>query len=540
MAAFAFSQSCAPLRRLLAHCLLAHPFAGFSHTTACGSFRPLAVFSRTPSQASRTRAHVAAFASPQSSQAPLHRLLTHDRLWQLSPFRRLLAHRLWQLSPFCSVLVHPFAGFSHDRLSQFSSFCSLLTHGRFWQLSLFAAFLHMVAFSSTCLFKVFPHKVALGSVRSSPARCSAVLLHTVAPGRSRSAQPSRTQSHFGSTRSSPPFHTQSPSLRQLSLSTVLLHTVTLGSVPSRSSQPFHTQSLLAAFAFCSLPAPGCFSAFALLPPCYSRPAQLLVAASLLAHSRFGSIRFCHRIAHSCPWQLSLSVLLVHTVALDSIRLLQFSRTRVLRQHSLFSRPFTVFLHTVSCTSLCFRSLSTFTSHAFVFAVFSHTAAFGSIRSSPAFLTVFLHTVACISLRFSQPSHLHFTRVYFRSPLSYGRFRQHPPLAVFSHMGTSAAFALLPPFWQSEPSCTELLVSANAFRSLPTCTSHVFVLQYSRIRSLSAAFAHGCFSSIHSSPALFGSLPAYSYLCTTTDYDGIEFHTLVMEAHLPPARNRTTP
>ena len=110
VAAFAFSQSLrTPLHRLLAydclwqlspfHRLLAHPIAGSLHKIACGSPRLFTGFSRTPSQASRTRSLVAAFTFPQSSWAPLHRLFTHDRFWQLLPCR--------------SLLVYPFAGFSH-------------------------------------------------------------------------------------------------------------------------------------------------------------------------------------------------------------------------------------------------------------------------------------------------------------------------------------------------------------------------------------------------------------------------------------------
>ena len=60
------------------HSLLPHPFAGISHTTACGGFRLFPVFSRTPSQASRTRSLVTAFAFPQSSREPLRRLLTRS------------------------------------------------------------------------------------------------------------------------------------------------------------------------------------------------------------------------------------------------------------------------------------------------------------------------------------------------------------------------------------------------------------------------------------------------------------------------------
>ena len=174
------------------------------------------------------------------------------------------------------------------------------------------AFSHTVTFSNSCLFAVFLHKVAFGSVRSSAARYSAALLHTVATGRSRSAQLSRTRSHFGSSRSSPPSQTQSPSLRQLSLFTVRLHMVTIGS--PRSLKSSCTQSLLAAFAFEVFPHPGASAAFTLLPPFYSRPVQLLVEASLLAHSRFWqySLSSSHRIvaagsfhssaAHDCSWK----------------------------------------------------------------------------------------------------------------------------------------------------------------------------------------------------------------------------------------------
>ena len=129
----------------------------------------------------------------------------------LSPFRRLLAHdRLWQLSPFCSVLAHPFAGFSHDRLSQFSSFCSLLAHGRFWQLSLFAAFSHMIALAALAFSQSSRTRRLLAA--SAPPRpatpqssCTQSLLAALA------LRSFPTQSHFSSTRSSPPSHTQSPS-----------------------------------------------------------------------------------------------------------------------------------------------------------------------------------------------------------------------------------------------------------------------------------------------------------------------------------------
>ena len=165
--------------------------------------------------------------------------------------------------------------------------------------------------------------------------------------------------------------------------------------------------------------------------------------------------------------------------------------------------------------------------AFASCSFLARGCFGSIRSPPAFWLPSCTQLLVSAFAFcSLPTCT--SHVYFHSPLTYSHFWQHS----FSHMGTSAAFALLSPFWQSEPSCTQLLVSANAFRSLPTCTSHLSISQYSRIRSLSAAFAHGCFGSIRSPPALLGSLPAYSCLCTTTDYDGIEFHTLVIEARLP--------
>ena len=80
------------------------------------------------------------------------------------------------------------------------------------------------------------------------------------------------------------------------------------------------------------------------------------------------------------------------------------------------------------SAFAFRSLLTCTSHVFIFAVLSHTVASGSIRL----------------LRFSHTRSL----------------RQH-----------SLFFRL---FWKSEPSCTQLLVSANAFRSLPTCTSHLSI------------------------------------------------------------------
>ena len=80
--------------------------------------------------------------------------------------------------------------------------------------------------------------------------------------------------------------------------------------------------------------------------------------------------------------------------------------------------------------------------------------FGSIRCSPAFwlspCTQLL--VSAFAFR-SLPTCT--SHVFIFAVLSYGRFWQHLPLAVFSHMDTSATFALLPPFWQS--SCIQLLV-----------------------------------------------------------------------------------
>ena len=110
-------SSRAPLRRPLIHDrlwqlspfhnLCVHPFAGFSHTTACGSFRLFIGFSHTSLQAPDTRLHVAALAFLQASRAPPRRLLAHDCPWQLSPFR--------------SLLGHPFTGLSH--MIAFGSFC---------------------------------------------------------------------------------------------------------------------------------------------------------------------------------------------------------------------------------------------------------------------------------------------------------------------------------------------------------------------------------------------------------------------------------
>ena len=90
-------------------------------------------------------------------------------------------------------------------------------------------------------------------------------------------------------------------------------------------------------------------------------------------------------------------------------------------------------------------------HTFIFTVLSHTVTFGSIlsrtwalRQHSLFSRLFgspslpVHSCLCQPTLFAafQPA-LH--TCLFRSILAYGRFRQH------SHMGASAAFALLPPF-----------------------------------------------------------------------------------------------
>ena len=267
VAALALSQSSrAPPRRLLAHdrsCF--HPFAGFSHMIACGSFRLSAVSSRTPSQASHTRSLVTVFVLLQSSCT-----------------RSLLA-----AFAFCSLPAQ--GSFRQCPLLPGPLLRSPPAHSRSWQYS---------------LFTTVPHTVAQPETALSP---------------------------------------QSSYTRSLSAVFALRN--------SFAHSRFWQHLLFAVF-----PRPGA-SAHSL----FSRLVTVVLHSCLwqLAFSHtaaFGSIRFCHRIAHSCPWQLSLSVLLVHTVALDGIRLLQFSRTRVLRQHSLFSRPFTVFLHTVACDSFRFCSL----------------------------------------------------------------------------------------------------------------------------------------------------------------------------------------
>ena len=200
--------------------LLAHPFAGFSHTIACGSFRLFTVFSRTPSQASHTRSLVAAFAFSQSrvhpfagfshttacgsfrlftvfSRTPLqapHKITCgRSRLFtgfsrtpsqasrkrslvaafaftqsSRAPLRRLLTHdRFWQLSPFYSLLAYPFAGFSH-----------------------------MIACGSFRLSTVSSRTPSQASYTRSLVRAFvfAVFLHTVAFGSFRFWQPSRTRS----------------------------------------------------------------------------------------------------------------------------------------------------------------------------------------------------------------------------------------------------------------------------------------------------------------------------------------------------------
>ena len=196
--------------------------------------------------------------------------------------------------------------------------------------------------------------------------------------------------------------------------------------------------------------------------------------------------FAFRSLPTCTSQVFVFAVLSHTIAFRSIRLSQFSRIRVLWQHSLFFRPFlAVFRHSCLCqpslfaafpsalhTSLfsqssCIRSLLA----AFASCSFLTHGLFGSIRSSSAFFgSLPAHSCLC-QPSLSQPFHLHFTRLCFHSLLAYGCFWQleHSPLAVFSRTGASAAFAPLPPFWQS--SCTQLLVSAFAFHSLPTRASY---------------------------------------------------------------------
>ena len=91
---------------------------------------------------------------------------------------------------------------------------------------------------------------------------------------------------------------------------------------------------------------------------------------------FGSIRFRHRLAHGCSWQLSLFTIL-HTVALGSVRFSRPSRTRSLfgafascsflahgcfssiRSSPAFSQPSCTHLLVSGCA---FRRLPTCTSH----------------------------------------------------------------------------------------------------------------------------------------------------------------------------------
>ena len=323
VAAFAFSQSLrTPLRRVLAHDrlwqlspfhrLLAYLIAGSSHKITCGRPRLFTAFSRTPSQASRTQSLVAAFAFPQSSWAPLRRLLTHDRFWQLSPC--------------CSLLVYPFTGFSHmiafaafafpqcscaplcqllthDRLSELSSFCSLLAYGRFWQLSLLAAFSHTVAFSSSCLFRSL---LAQGGFWQRPLLPS--LLLRSPPAHSRYWQVS-LYTAFSYT----------IALRQHSLFTTVLHTVAQPkTTPSRHSLLTHghyRQSSLfeilshpvafGSICFCSLPTPGCFSSIH-SSPSFSQPSCTVSCGSQPSRTQPLLAVFTFVTAsHSCPWQLSL-------------------------------------------------------------------------------------------------------------------------------------------------------------------------------------------------------------------------------------------
>ena len=144
-----------------------------------------------------------------------------------------------------------------------------------------------------------------------------------------------------------------------------------------------------------------------------------------------------------------------------------SRTRVLLQYSLFPRLFAVVLHS------CLWQLA-----------FSRTAAFGSIR--------FCHCIA-----HSCPWQLSL----FSLTSTHSRSWQHSPPAVSSCTGASAAFALLPPFY-SLP--TQLLVPAFAFAAFaPSLYTRLFSLSC-HIWSLLAAFAscsflmHRCFGSIRSS------------------------------------------
>ena len=198
---------------------------------------------------------------------------------------------------------------------------------------------------------------------------------------------------------------------------------------------------------------GASAAFALLPPFYSLPAHSCLHQPLLSqssHLHFTRVRFRCLLTYSRFWQHSPLAVFSHTSASVAFALLPPLAVFLhscLYQPSLFA-AFSPALHTcLFSQSSLIRSLPA----AFASCGFLTHGHFGSIRSSPAFLAVraFLHTVACVSQRFSQPSHLHFTRVCF---------------AVFSHtvaFGSIRTWVLRQhslfsrPFWQS--SCIQLLV-----------------------------------------------------------------------------------
>ena len=227
---------------------------------------------------------------------------------------------------------------------------------------------------------------------------------------------------------------------------------------------------------------------------------------------FSSIRLRHRLAHSCPSQLSLFTVFLHMVAPGSIYSSQSSCAGVLQQHSLFSRLFQS-----SCTQLLVAT--------FAFATFLH-------NSCPLAVFAFAiasHTVAPGSFRFSQS-------FYTRLLLAVFDFRSLPAHGCFS--STRSPLAFFQPFCQ----CTQLLVATCAFATFshtvalcsirlchhPTlsCPWQLLLFavykplfsQSSRMRSLLTVFASCSFlarvlrqHSLFFRP-LFGSLPAHSCLC----------------------------
>ena len=252
----------------------------------------------------------------------------------------------------------------------------------------------MIACQGFRLFAVFLHTVAFGSFRFwQPSRTRSLLAAAVF------SQSSRTRWLLAA--SAPPWPTApQPSCTQsllagLALRSFLAHdrtSVALALHYCLSAQSAYTRSLSAVFALCNPLAPSRFRQHLLLQSShtrvlqqhslfshlfYSRPVQLLVAASLLAHSRF--------------WQYSLSSS-HRTVAPGSFHF-SVSHDRSWKHLPLYSP----------------------------LAVFSCMGASAALALLPHFLAVFRHKVACISLRFSQPFHFHSARLCFRSLLAYGRF-----------------------------------------------------------------------------------------------------------------------